>query len=244
MASKIKADQFETLDGSGNITLNNSVTMASTKTLPAASLTGALPAISAAALTSIPAGNLTGTVADARISTLTASKLTGALPAISGANLTGVSAGKVLQVVSTTVTDTPSIVANQSWVDWSGLSVTITPSASSSKVLVTASVNVSNNADSAQRLVRGSTPICIGNQVGSNRNRSTTGGNIHRGDHEMVQYSVNFLDSPSTTSATTYKMQGTDNSGIAYYLNREHSDSDQVDDSIGASTITVMEIGA
>ena len=90
MASKIKADQFETLDGSGNITLNNSVTMASTKTLPAASLTGALPAISAAALTSIPAGNLTGTVADARISTLTASKLTGALPAISGANLTGV----------------------------------------------------------------------------------------------------------------------------------------------------------
>ena len=43
---------------------------------------------SGANLTSIPAGNLTGTVADARISTLTASKLTGALPAISGANLT------------------------------------------------------------------------------------------------------------------------------------------------------------
>ena len=47
---------------------------------------------SGASLTSIPAGNLTGTVADARISTLTASKLTGALPAISGANLTGVAA--------------------------------------------------------------------------------------------------------------------------------------------------------
>ena len=46
---------------------------------------------SGASLTSIPAGNLTGTVADARISTLTASKLTGALPAISGANLTGIS---------------------------------------------------------------------------------------------------------------------------------------------------------
>ena len=39
----------------------------------------------------LPAANLTGTVADARISTLTASKLTGALPAISGANLTGLS---------------------------------------------------------------------------------------------------------------------------------------------------------
>jgi hypothetical protein len=43
---------------------------------------------SGASLTNLPAGNLTGTVADARISTLTASKLTGALPAISGASLT------------------------------------------------------------------------------------------------------------------------------------------------------------
>ena len=46
---------------------------------------------SGASLTSIPAGNLTGTVADARISTLTASKLTGALPALDGSNLTGLS---------------------------------------------------------------------------------------------------------------------------------------------------------
>ena len=44
-------------------------------------------------LTNIPAGQLTGTVADARISTLTASKLTGALPAISGANLTNLPPG-------------------------------------------------------------------------------------------------------------------------------------------------------
>lgn len=47
---------------------------------------------SGASLTSLPAGNLTGTVADARISTLTASKLTGALPAIDGSNLTGIDA--------------------------------------------------------------------------------------------------------------------------------------------------------
>ena len=73
MASKIKADQFETLDGSGNITLNNSVTMASTKTLPAASLTGALPAISGASLTSLNATNLgSGTVPTARLGSGTA----------------------------------------------------------------------------------------------------------------------------------------------------------------------------
>ena len=40
---------------------------------------------------SFDASNLTGTVADARISSLTASKLTGALPAINGANITGIS---------------------------------------------------------------------------------------------------------------------------------------------------------
>ena len=51
-----------------------------------------LPAASGANLTNIPAGNLTGTVADARITTLTASKLSGALPAISGASLTNLPA--------------------------------------------------------------------------------------------------------------------------------------------------------
>lgn len=55
-------------------------------------VTGATYYGDAANLTNIPAGNLTGTVADARISTLTASKLTGALPAISGANLTDLDA--------------------------------------------------------------------------------------------------------------------------------------------------------
>lgn len=43
MASKIKADQLETVDGTGSITLNNDIAMASGKTLPAASLTGSLP---------------------------------------------------------------------------------------------------------------------------------------------------------------------------------------------------------
>jgi len=50
---------------------------------------------SGANLTSIPAGNLTGTVADARISTLTSSKLSGALPAISAANLTNIPAANI-----------------------------------------------------------------------------------------------------------------------------------------------------
>ena len=63
-------------------------------TVPDARFPATLPAASGANLTNLPAGNLTGTVADARISTLTASKLTGALPAIDGSALTGVSSQK------------------------------------------------------------------------------------------------------------------------------------------------------
>jgi hypothetical protein len=56
---------------------------------------------SGASLTNLPAGNLTGTVADARISTLTASKLTGALPAISGASLTGLASSTEYAYIET-----------------------------------------------------------------------------------------------------------------------------------------------
>ena len=59
---------------------------------------------SGASLTSLPAGNLTGTVADARISTLTASKLSGALPAISGASLTNIPEPDEAPVVDFSVT--------------------------------------------------------------------------------------------------------------------------------------------
>ena len=64
-------------------------------TVPDARFPATLPAASAANLTSVPAGNLTGTVADARISTLTASKLTGALPAISAASCTNIPAANI-----------------------------------------------------------------------------------------------------------------------------------------------------
>ena len=80
---------FETLDltalSASNLTSG---------TVPDARFPATLPAASGANLTNLPAGNLTGTVADARISTLTASKLTGALPAIDGSSLTGVSSQK------------------------------------------------------------------------------------------------------------------------------------------------------
>ena len=73
----------------------------------ASSFTSTLPGTTGTLLdtnSSLPAANLTGTVADARISALTASKLTGALPAISGASLTGISSGGVTHLGTMTTT--------------------------------------------------------------------------------------------------------------------------------------------
>jgi hypothetical protein len=81
---------FETVD-----LANLSASNLTSGTVPDARFPATLPAASAANLTNIPAGNLTGTVADARISTLSSSKLTGALPALDGSALTGVSSPEV-----------------------------------------------------------------------------------------------------------------------------------------------------
>ncbi len=159
-----------------------------------------------------------------------------------GSNLTNLPAsGKILQVVSATKTDTASN-SNTSFTDITGLSVSITPSATSSKVLVFFSVTVNgNNAGSSLRIARDSTAICVGDAAGS-RIQSTVSTNVSSGDSTR-SHSGNFLDSPSTTSATTYKMQWRSN-GNTDYLNRSNTDLSTTDYSRTASTITVMEIGA
>ena len=101
--SKLRANQIVNKASTGAPTAPNGLVVTGVST--ATSFSG-----SGANLTSIPAGNLTGTVADARISSLTASKLTGALPAISGANLTGIDSSKVKQTVYNSTTTTFSQV--------------------------------------------------------------------------------------------------------------------------------------
>ena len=104
MASELRVDKIIPSSGtsigigtaSGTINILGNSQINTTGVITATTFVGNLtgnPTGSGANLTNLPAGNLTGTVADARISTLTASKLSGALPAISGANLTGLTAG-------------------------------------------------------------------------------------------------------------------------------------------------------
>ena len=67
------------------------------------------------------------------------------------------------------------------------------------------------------------------------------------GQFEMGIYSGTYLDSPSTTSSTTYKIQWRkpyDNGSTPIYLNRSYDDSDNNDRPRGSSSITVMEIAA
>ena len=86
MASEIRVNKIINRSGLSTVTFSDTGAIVS-GIVTANSFSG-----SGANLTSIPAGQLTGTVADARISTLTSSKLSGALPAISGANLTSLPA--------------------------------------------------------------------------------------------------------------------------------------------------------
>lgn len=150
---------------------------------------------------------------------------------------TQVSAGKLLQVVSTTKTDIFSTTST-SYTDVSGLSVSITPTSSSSKILVIVTVawsQQSGPADGYIQLLRGST--AIGNSTGtSNASFASVSGGVNA---DCEQVSINYLDSPSTTSSTTYKIQTrTSNGSYSNYVNRRGFDTANG----GSSTITVMEI--
>ena len=158
--------------------------------------------------------------------------------------------GGIIQVKSTTKTDTDSFASNttNTFVDLSGLSVSITPKFSTSKILVmfTVSAHVSTGTIHI-RLMRDSTPIAVadadGNSVSSTISRRTQT-NVY--NLECTPMSYTFLDSPSTTSATTYKLQGTAGSSYnaTFYINRGSNTTDADYNARVTSTITVMEVSA
>jgi hypothetical protein len=149
---------------------------------------------------------------------------------------------RVLQVVSTAKTDTFSTTST-SFVDVTGLTTSITPSATSSKVLVLVTSNLSGASavNPGQKIVRDSTDIFIGDAA-SNRIRAFYGGDGINA-FNMWQTAAVFLDSPNTTSATTYKVQMRVNTGTGY-VNRTGTDTDSSAFYRTASSITVMEISA
>jgi len=133
--------------------------------------------------------------------------------------------GTVLQVVVGTTT-TGVNTATSTFVD-TGLTATITPKSSSSKVLVLVSQNgllKQNNTSVNVRLLR--TATTLSDFVIEGSLTSTTANNV-------TQASVSYLDSPATTSATTYKTQ---------YASAANIGSVHAQYASAMSTITLMEI--
>jgi hypothetical protein len=165
---------------------------------------------------------------------------------IKGAGAAAGGGGKVLQVVSTTKTDTFT-TSSTSFVDITGLSVSITPTLNTSKIMVFTSLQASGLADSnsaTTRLMRDSTAIFVGD-ASSSRGQSSADVRGGIGSNRVGSSQAPMtLDAPATTSALTYKVQIRTLTAGSCFVNRGSVDTDNADHTRTASSITVMEIGA
>jgi len=140
--------------------------------------------------------------------------------------------GSVLQVVNATYSTQVGPVTT-TYTD-TGLSATITPTSSSSKILVITGQAVTlggggNDSGAQLRILRGATEIYATGITGIYIYNPTSGSEL------KVYASFNYLDSPATTSSTTYKLQGRDSTyGTNIYFQ----------DNSSTSSITLMEIAA
>ena len=158
-------------------------------------------------------------------------------------NLT-LGAGKILQIVQAT-SDSKVSTTSSSYVD-TPLSQAITPTATSSKILIRFKISASTNNGTnliAFQIVRGSTAIGNGSQGSSRRFCHSAFRGQFSDSHPHAVISGEFLDSPSTTSATTYKIQFQVD-GATGFINRDNTDNDGVNYPSPLSTLTLMEVSA
>mgnify|MGYP003136340699 CR=1 FL=1 len=171
-----------------------------------------------------------------------------AAEAVTGAKQANGSIIQVKQAVNSAMSS--ESIGNAVWEDISGLSVSITPTTNTNKILVSyrvAMASTKGQYTTFLRIVRDSTAVGLGDQTGSSRPRVTSShptGPSDWNDYEIIHHSNMFLDSPGTTSATTYKMQWTDSYGQTFYLNRAKGDGDNAHWASQISHITVMEVVA
>ena len=152
-------------------------------------------------------------------------------------------AGSVLQVVSTEKSD-QFTTASTTFVDVTGMSATITPTSSSSKILVTFSVGLVGNSTGGQfvylQLVRDTTSISIGDASGSRARVSAGNGGTQ--PYSNSSLTITNLDSPSTTSAVTYKIQMRSQSTGTAKFNSRGDDADSTAYGRSSASLTLMEI--
>ena len=154
--------------------------------------------------------------------------------------------GKILQVVQTVNTAVESTTST-SFVDIADMTATITPSSTSSKILILTDLSISLTSSLKLRMFRGTTEIYSGDTNGGSLDTvifNTYSGGTSEGEiyHGYQPIGKTFLDSPATTSATTYKFQWLVSGGTGY-LNRTAYDSGGYNGR-AASSLTLLEIAA
>jgi len=171
--------------------------------------------------------------------------------AITAAKLASGVGGKILQVIKKEVssTITESVSANSLGSALTGLATAITPAASTSKILIMADFNVGRDSNDGNsqvgiQLLRGTTLIGNGDAASS---RTPVACITDVLDDDILEHmSLNHIDSPSTTSETTYnfKFLNADGNTSNLYINRSHGDADGSYSGRTSCNITLMEIGA
>tara|TARA_B100001094_G_C18174976_1_gene797395 strand:- start:1100 stop:1642 length:543 start_codon:yes stop_codon:yes gene_type:complete len=161
------------------------------------------------------------------------------------------SSGGIIQIVSTVCTATASMTlgggsGNSAWFDISGMSCTITPQSASSKIFL---MCVLRGAPAGGylgvQLVRASTAIMLGTGATGNMSNVTGKFKDRTSTHHTYEWVHNGIDSPSTTSATTYKVQVANrHSTDAFYFNRPSTLDDSNYTMYTSSSFTVMELTA
>jgi len=153
--------------------------------------------------------------------------------------------GSILQVVQQTTSSTTS-TSSSTYTD-TGLSKAITPTSTSSKILVTCCVVYGGQDDSyiGFKLLRGTTSIGESSEATGNQSNVAFGGSGDRSYMEFMTFPVSwsYLDSPNTTSSTTYKIQYAsrwDNNTV--YINRPNQTPDYSHVFYTTSTLTLMEV--
>jgi hypothetical protein len=152
--------------------------------------------------------------------------------------------GNVIQVVSTTKTDTFTTTST-SFTAVTGLSATITPRSTSSKILVMAQVShalASNAGYGHFRFSGGNTSSYVGDSPGS-RIAGVFGGYVTANANAAVlASSMTYLDSPNTTSSVTYGVEVRQAFSGSVVINAAIIDDNDSSRSRGASSITLIEV--
>jgi hypothetical protein len=212
----------------------------------------AVTIVGSGSITGLSAGGLpTGSVTADSLATNSVDSAELVSGAVDSSHLASGVGGKVLQVIQTHTTATSSqSLTGGTRANISGLNATITPSATSSKILVTVAWNgemsIVGNHETTFGIKRDSTDVGNPATDGSRPTGITVlSQGYHAGEASSTPDSTfyQYLDSPSTISPVTFHGTILCRTSRTLYTNRTTQNSDGVHDERTTSTITLWEIG-